>query len=282
MARLRPVRGPLVAALLAVPHRHQRLPLDARSQPAPRATDGPQPAPERRHAASAAPFRVGLDRAGAGQPRRARRRSRRRDGRARVRAAGVRCGAPVPPAPTAGRPHPPRGAALAAEEVAELLGTSVASVNSALQRARATMASHQPEDASDAKPLDDTSRALLDRYVDAFERYDMDSLTSLLATDATWNMPPYDLWLATHQDIVDWCLGPGIACRGSRLLATEANGQPAFAQYKPSPGGGYEPWSIQVLELSGDRIAGITFFLDTARFFPLFGFPLTLGDELHR
>ena len=83
-------------------------------------------------------------------------------------------------------------------------------------------------------------------------------------------------------DIVDWCLGPGIACRGSRLLATEANGQPAFAQYKPSPDGGYEPWSIQVLELSGDRIAGITFFLDTARFFPLFGFPLTLEDELHR
>ena len=95
-------------------------------------------------------------------------------------------------------------------------------------------------------------------------------------------MPPYDLWLATHRDIVDWCLGTGIACRGSRLLATEANGQPAFAQYKPSPDGGYEPWSIQVLELSGDRIAGITFFLDTARFFPLFGFPLTLGDELHR
>jgi RNA polymerase sigma-70 factor (ECF subfamily) len=168
-----------------------------------------------------------------------------------------------------------------AEEVGELLGTSVASVNSALQRARATMASHQSEDASDAEPLDDTRRALLDRYVDAFERYDMDSLTALLATDATWNMPPYDLWLATHGDIVDWCLGPGFACRGSRLLATEANGQPAFAQYKPSRDGGYEPWSIQVLELSGDRIAGITFFLDTARFFPLFGFPLTLEEELH-
>ena len=113
VARLRPVRGPLVASLLAVPHRHQRLPLDARSEPAPRAADGPQSAPERRHAASAAPFRVGLDRAGAGQPCRARRRSRGRDGRARVGAAGVRCRAPVPPAPTAGRPHPPRGAALA-------------------------------------------------------------------------------------------------------------------------------------------------------------------------
>ena len=166
-----------------------------------------------------------------------------------------------------------------AEEVAELLGTSVASVNSALQRARATMASRQLEDASDAKPLDDASRALLDRYVDAFERYDMDSLTALLHEDATWNMPPYDLWLATHRDIVDWCLGTGIGCLGSKLFPTVANGQPAFAQYKPSADGGYEPWSLQVLELSGDRIAGITFFLDTARFFPLFGFPLTLDEQ---
>ena len=169
-----------------------------------------------------------------------------------------------------------------AEEVGELLGTSVASVNSALQRARATMASRQAEDATDAKPLDETSRALLDRYVDAFERYDMDSLTALLHEDATWNMPPYDLWLQTHRDIVDWCLGTGIGCLGSRLLPTVANGQPAFAQYKPSADGGYEPWSLQVLELSGDRIAGITFFLDTARFFPLFGFPLTLEDQLDR
>jgi RNA polymerase sigma-70 factor (ECF subfamily) len=169
-----------------------------------------------------------------------------------------------------------------AEEVGELLGTSVASVNSALQRARATMASRQAEVASDTKPLDEASRALLDRYVDAFERYDMDSLTALLHEDATWNMPPYDLWLATHRDIVDWCLGTGIGCLGSRLLPTLANGQPAFAQYKPSADGGHEPWSIQVLELSGDRIAGITFFLDTARFFPLFGFPLTLDDQLER
>jgi RNA polymerase sigma-70 factor (ECF subfamily) len=169
-----------------------------------------------------------------------------------------------------------------AEEVGELLGTSVASVNSALQRARATMASKQADGGGVTEPLDDTSRALLERYVDAFERYDMDSLTSLLATDATWNMPPYDLWLQTHRDIVAWCLGPGIGCQGSRLVATIANGQPAFGQYKPSPDGGYEPWSLQVLELSGDRITGITFFLDTARFFPLFGLPLTFGGELER
>ena len=162
-----------------------------------------------------------------------------------------------------------------ATEVAELLGTTVASVNSALQRARATLASKELSAADAPKPMDDDQRALLARYVDAFERYDMDSLTSLLHQDANWNMPPYELWLQTHQDIRAWCLGPGIGCRGSRLVATMANGSPAFGQYKPSPSGdGYEPWSLQVLELSDGRISGITFFLDTARMFPLFGLPL--------
>jgi RNA polymerase sigma-70 factor, ECF subfamily len=117
---------------------------------------------------------------------------------------------------------------------------------------------------------------LLARYVDAFESYDMQALTALLAEDATWNMPPYDLWLQTHEDVVKWCLGPGIGCRGSKLIPTSANGLPAFAQYKPAPDGGYEPWSLQVLELDGDRIRGITFFLDTARWFPLFGLPSRL------
>ena len=124
--------------------------------------------------------------------------------------------------------------------------------------------------------MDDGQRQLLARYVDAFERYDMDALTALLKTDATWNMPPYELWLQTHRDIVDWCLGPGIGCRGSRLIPVSANGSPAFGQYKPDPAGGLAPWSVQVLELSGDRIAGITFFLDTARFFPMFGLPAHL------
>ena len=124
-------------------------------------------------------------------------------------------------------------------------------------------------------PLDDEQRALLARYVDAFERYDMDSLTSLLQEDATWSMPPYALWLQTHPDIVKWCLGPGIACRGSRLIPTVANGSPAFGQYKPSgPDGSFEPWSLQVLELSNGQISGISFFLDTAHLFPLFGLPL--------
>jgi RNA polymerase sigma-70 factor, ECF subfamily len=161
-----------------------------------------------------------------------------------------------------------------ASEVAELLDTSVASVNSALQRARATLASAKVDGRVDAaEHMDEAHRALLNRYVDAFERYDMDALTALLHEDATWNMPPYALWLHTHRDVVAWCLGPGIGCRDSRLIPTVANGSPAFGQYKPSPDGGHEPWSLQVLELSGDRISGITFFLDTARFFPMFGLP---------
>ncbi|MDQ3688503.1 MAG: sigma-70 family RNA polymerase sigma factor [Chloroflexota bacterium] len=160
-----------------------------------------------------------------------------------------------------------------ADEVAELLETSVASVNSALQRARSTIATSALSSADRPRPLDEEQEALLSRYVDAFERYDMESLTSLLHEDATWSMPPYELWLQTHADVVKWCLGPGIGCRGSRLVPTMANGSPAFGQYKPAPGGGLDPWSLQVLEISGERISGITFFLDTARMFPLFGLP---------
>jgi RNA polymerase sigma-70 factor (ECF subfamily) len=160
-----------------------------------------------------------------------------------------------------------------ADEVADLLDTSVASVNSALQRARATLATRDVTPSAHSEPDDPTQQALLARYVDAFERYDMDSLTALLHEDATWSMPPYELWLETHRDVRAWCLGPGIGCRGSRLIATTANGSPAFGQYKPAPDGGHEPWSLQVLELDGDRIAGITFFLDTQRYFPMFGLP---------
>ena len=160
-----------------------------------------------------------------------------------------------------------------AAEVAELLGTSVASVNSALQRARSTLSARGVGSTGTPEPMDEERRALLARYVDAFERYDMDALTALLHEDATWSMPPYELWLRTHLDIRRWCLGPGIGCRGSRLLPVAANGSPAFGQYKPGPDGSLVPWSLQVLEVSGDRIGGITFFLDTARWFPLFGLP---------
>jgi RNA polymerase sigma-70 factor, ECF subfamily len=164
-----------------------------------------------------------------------------------------------------------------ATEVAELLETTVASVNSALQRARATLAAKELDAAARPEPLDEDKRALLDRYVEAFESYDMEMLTSLLHEDASWNMPPFELWLQTHRDIVAWCLGPGYQCRGSRLFPMMANGSPAFGQYKPNPeGDGYVPWSLQVLEISDGRISGITFFLDTARMFPLFELPLHL------
>jgi len=161
-----------------------------------------------------------------------------------------------------------------ASEVAELLDTSVASINSALQRARASLAASGVGEEPVSEPIDDEQRALLARYVDAFERYDMDSLTSLLHEDATWSMPPFELWLQTHEDIVKWCLGPGIGCEGSRLVPTVANGSPAFGQYKPDPDGdGLLPWSLQVLEISDGRISGLSFFLDTPRYFPLFGLP---------
>jgi RNA polymerase sigma-70 factor (ECF subfamily) len=163
-----------------------------------------------------------------------------------------------------------------AAEVAELLGTSVPSVNSALQRARATLAEHDVADTDAVAPLDADHQKLLDRYVDAFERYDMAALTALLTEDASWSMPPYELWLQTHDDIVTWCLGPGFACEGSRLVATTANGAPAYAQYKPDPDGGFSAWSLQVLDLEGDRITGIMFFLDVEAFYPMFDLPLHL------
>jgi len=161
-----------------------------------------------------------------------------------------------------------------AAEVAELLETSVASVNSALQRARATLDATDV-DAAPTAELDDSDRELLARYVQAFEAYDMEALTSLIHEDATQSMPPYDLWLSGRQDIFEWWLGPGIGCRGSRVLPTvAANGSPAFGQYKPSESGsGFDPWALQVLEVSDGRIVELTFFLDTARVFPLFGLP---------
>jgi len=160
-----------------------------------------------------------------------------------------------------------------ASEVAELLDTSVASINSALQRARATLAETDASRTTDT--LDDEGRALLERYVSAFERYDMEALTSLIREDARQSMPPYDLWLSGRDDIFTWWWGPGIGCKGSRMLpAGFANGSPAFGQYKPSESGsGYDPWALQVVELSEGRIVELTFFLDTDSLFPLFGLP---------
>jgi len=164
-----------------------------------------------------------------------------------------------------------------ASEVAELLETSVASVNSALQRARATLDASDVPVADAPRSVDPADAELLARYVEAFERYDMEALTSLIHEDATQSMPPFDLWLTGREDIFTWWFGPGIGCSGSRVIPTvAANGAPAFGQYKPNEAGtGFVPWALQVLELRDGKIAELTFFLDTKAVFPLFGLPLT-------
>ena len=166
-----------------------------------------------------------------------------------------------------------------ASEVAELLDTSVAAVNSALQRARASLQAADVADAGDGA-LSEHDRELLARYVDAFERYNMEALTALIHEDATQSMPPYELWLSGREDILRWWVGPGAGCRGSRMLPTvAANGAPAFGQYKPSESGsGHDPWALQVLEVAGGRIAEFTFFLATDTIFPLFGLPPRLPE----
>ncbi|MFF5446105.1 sigma-70 family RNA polymerase sigma factor [Streptomyces sp. NPDC012888] len=161
-----------------------------------------------------------------------------------------------------------------ADEVAELLDTTVASVNSALQRARATMAARQVRRTESADPLDADQTELLGRYLAAFEAYDITALTALLHEDAVLSMPPFDLWLKGHDDIAAWHLNQGIGCKGSRLVPTTANGMPAFGQYRRAEDGdGHTPWALQVLEVSEGRIVGLNAFLDTDRWFPLFGLP---------
>jgi len=190
-----------------------------------------------------------------------------------------------------------------ASEVAELLDTTVASVNSALQRARATMAARAHWDSSgiddgapatgDGTPpvvpgpggranaeqgLGEEEKVLLERYMDAFERYDMDALVAILHADATLSMPPYPLWMRGTDDIVRWMVGPGWECEGSRLVPVAVNGTFGFGQYRRAEGGGYEAWALQVIETDGDRVVAINAFLDTASWFPLFGLPGRLDD----
>lgn len=167
-----------------------------------------------------------------------------------------------------------------AAEVAELLDTSVASVNSALQRARATLTDQDTVAADAANPLDEEQTKLLERYVAAFEGYDMKALTALLHEDAVMTMPPFDLWLRGHDDITGFMTTMGAGCAGSRLIATSANGTPAFAHYKPNPEGpGFVPWAVQVIDIKDGAITGMHCFLDTPRWFPLFGLPDHLDGD---
>jgi RNA polymerase sigma-70 factor, ECF subfamily len=163
---------------------------------------------------------------------------------------------------------------LQASEVAELLDTTIASVNSALQRARAAIDTRQIE--ADELELDADDEALLAQYVSAFERYDIDELVSLLRDDAVSSMPPHDLWIQGPEEIGRWMLGPGINCKGGRLLATRANGCPAFASYRIDPEGGHMAWSLQVLEIKGGKIVQIHNYLNT-ELLPAFGLPLRLA-----
>ena len=167
-----------------------------------------------------------------------------------------------------------------AAEVAELLDTSVASVNSALQRARATLEESKLDLADASRSVDKADAELLARYVEAFEEYDMDKLTALIQEDAVQSMPPFDMWLRGRDDIFAWWYGPGIGCKGSKMIPTvSANGAPAFGQYKPSEtGSGYDPWALQVLEIEDGKIVELTFFLETETLFPLFGLPARIDS----
>ena len=145
---------------------------------------------------------------------------------------------------------------LPAAEAAGVLDSSVASVNSALQRARATLAE------------------LLARYVDAFQRYDMKALLALIHDDAVMTMPPFEFWVRGNADITAWMMQPTPSqCAGSILVPVQANGVQAFGQYKPDPAGGYQPWGLQVHEISGGKLSRLTWFLNTGVMFPLFGLP---------
>ncbi|KIG17533.1 RNA polymerase sigma-70 factor [Enhygromyxa salina] len=162
---------------------------------------------------------------------------------------------------------------LSAAETAATLESSLASVNSAVQRARAKLSHNAPESQAATGPLSATQAQLVERFVMAFERYDVDALTALMHEDATLCMPPYTLWLRGQDSIGSWLRGHGIGCRGSRLIPTAACGAPAFGQYRPDPAGGHRPWALVVLELRGGAIDGMISFLDTEALFPKFGLP---------
>jgi RNA polymerase sigma-70 factor (ECF subfamily) len=162
-----------------------------------------------------------------------------------------------------------------ASEVAELLDTTVVSVNSALQRARATLSERNVTVGETPAAIDPEQQELLARYVDAFERFDVEGLVSLLAEDETLSMPPFPFWLDSAREYADFLRGPGSACEDSRLAPLEVNGQPGFAQWKRSGPNTYDAWAIHVLDISDGRIVELHFFVEQ-RLFPLFGFPVTI------
>ena len=163
---------------------------------------------------------------------------------------------------------------MAANEVAELLDTTVVSVNSALQRARATLAERNVA-SDDVAQVDDDQQELLARYVDAFERFDIESLVPLLHEDATMSMPPYPLWLQGAGEMRTWLLGPGSECRGSRYAPINANGTPGFAQWRAAPAAGTKRGRSTCRTSQTGGIASLDFFVDK-NLFPLFGLPIRI------
>ncbi len=167
-----------------------------------------------------------------------------------------------------------------ATEVAELLQTTVASVNSALQRARATLATLDLDAGGGPSAVDPAQEELLSRYVAAFEAYDIESLVKLLHEDASFTMPPFGLWVRGPEQVAAFMRGTGAKCEGSRLRVTSANGGPAVGVYNPAAGGRYEPWAIVLLETSDGAITGLHHFIYPERF-PDFGLPpFLVGEEL--
>jgi RNA polymerase sigma-70 factor, ECF subfamily len=162
-----------------------------------------------------------------------------------------------------------------AAETAECLDMSVASVNSALQRARATMDVRNPS--VPPRALSPEQQALVARYVEAFERYDVPAMVALLHKEATLSMPPYDMWLQGRDSITRWLSTVGRGCEGSLLIPVAASGgTPAFAQYRDA---GATAWAILLLDLEGHSICGVTSYLDVAMLFPRFGFPMQWPDR---
>jgi RNA polymerase sigma-70 factor (ECF subfamily) len=163
-----------------------------------------------------------------------------------------------------------------ADECAELLDTSVEAINSAVRRARVTIAERTPTWKARAPSQD--AHALLTRYIDAWDRADSRALVALLHQDATMSMPPLPLWLHGSEDIAR-SIGAMVfasAARGTfRAVSTEANGLPALAVYRRDESGSFAPYALQVLGLDGDALRALTAFLDT-RIFATFELPATL------
>src|SRR3954447_2277774 len=162
-----------------------------------------------------------------------------------------------------------------ASEVAELLDMTVASVNSALQRARATVDQLNLDASGAAAVEDEEHQELLTKYVDYFERYDIDALVALLAEDAEFTMPPFPLWLRGTEEIAKFYVGQGAACEGSRMIATRANGSTALAAYRPTDEAACEPWALQVIETRDGRITGLHHWIPpfAGQLFEQFGLP---------